>query len=185
VAFATTTAAVAVFANESGDPSVYNTGIPTSYCGYDNAGNLFVNGISSNHIVLAELSRGASAFTPVSIVGHLGAPGQIQWDGSYLTYENIAEPGDRGGIARLSVSGSVATVKKTIPLNGPNRTTLSWIYDGHVIAAYAPRGGGARENKIGIWKYPKGGKRQNAFKFQNASTWGFQGVTISAEAPTK
>lgn len=175
---------IAVFANESGTPTIYVSGIDSFFCGYDNAGNLFVDGIGTDQnpgIELSELAVGQSEFTPLKIDGKLGGQlGQLQWDGSYLTYEGA---GAHATISRLAVSGSVATVVKTISLKGTIKaSTLSWIYDGSVIMPYSIQS--QRVNKIGLWAYPKGGKRKTEYKFANSKYWIFSGVTVSA-APTR
>ena len=169
---------VAIFDNESGSPTVYSSGIDSFFCGYDNAGNLFASGQSNNQPALSELAYGHSKFTPLTISGKLGLAGQVQWDGAYLTYESLGIDREAGSISRLTVSGSVATVVSTIPLNGKsNLTTLSWTYHGRVLVPYSTRG--VRINKIGVWSYPQGGMRKSAIKFLNARFWAFQGVTVS------
>ena len=174
---------VNVFKNEGGTPSSYFTGIDGFYCGYDGAGNLFVSGQNGGEPALSELANGQSSFTPLSIIGKLGLPGQVQWDGSYLTYESRAGNGNPPSISQLTISGSAATVVSTTQLKGKVRNTvLSWIYSGTVIAPYSTRG--VRTNKIGIWSYPHGGKRKGIIKFKNAKSWEMQGVTISV-APSR
>jgi hypothetical protein len=176
---------VNVFKNESGSPSAYNPIIDALYCGYDNAGNLFVDGVTSTGLAaISELPSGQSTFTALSISGNL-FPGQVQWDGSYLTWESPAIDNKPGSISRLTVSGSAVTVVSSASLKGKgkiNRSTLSWIYDGKVLMPYSTRG--QRTNKIGIWSYPLGGNRKSVIKFQNAKSWEMQGVTVSI-APSR
>lgn len=171
---------VAVFNNEGGTPTVFSSKIDSLYCGYDNAGNLFVDGVTSKGFAaISELPSGQSIFTPLSINGNLGAPGQLQWDGSYLTWESRAIDKKPGSISRLTVSGSAVTVVSTGSLKGKvNISTLSWIYNGQILMPYSTRG--QRSNKIGIWPYPHAGKRASVIKFQNAKTWNIQGLTVSS-----
>ena len=173
----------AVFTNESGTPTAYSTNIDSLYGGYDNAGNLFADGSVNDKVAVSELARGQSTFTPLTVNGKFrGGPGRLQWDGTNLTYEGLGADRTYASIIKLAVSGSVATVVKTIRLNGKiNRTTLSWIYDGNVLVPYSIRS--LRFNKIGVWSYPKGGKRKVVLKFSNSKFWKFQGVTVSV-APT-
>jgi hypothetical protein len=128
--------------------------------------------------VLSELAYGRSTFKPLSISGRLGMAGQLQWDGSYVTFQSLGYPGHAASISRLVISGSSATVVSTAPLNGnSNRTTLSWIYDGKVLLPYSTRA--LRVNKIGVWSYPRGGASKSVFKFKNTKGWLFDGLTVS------
>lgn len=171
---------VAVFSNESGSPIVYFPKIDAFFCGYDDAGNLFVDGYyNSNVPTLSELRYGQSTFIRLSTSGLLGSAGQVQWDGSYLTLENIGDQNIATTISRLSISGYSATVVSTAPLNGnTNRTTLSWIYGGNVLLPYSIRAG--RVNRIGIWPYPHGGGMKSAIKFKKSRGWLFDGLTVSS-----
>jgi hypothetical protein len=107
---------VAVFSGERGSPTFYTNPAITSYyyCTYDNQGNLFVTGRASSNFVLAELSKGSSTFTNISVDAPLPSPTEIQWDGSYLA---LGEYGAEK-IYRLKVVGSVATVVSTVKLMG-------------------------------------------------------------------
>ncbi len=170
---------VAVFADESGSPTLYTAGIDGFYCGYDNAGNLFVSGESNDKLALSELTRGQSTFEPLTISGTLdGQPGQIQWDGSYLTYEGRAYDRKPVVISRLTISGSVATVVSSTRLNSKAKwSALSWIYKNQVLVPYSTRG--QRYNKIGVWPYPHGGKPKHIIKFTRQTWDDFQGITVS------
>jgi hypothetical protein len=174
----------AIFKNETGSPTTYSTNIDSLFCGYDNAGNLFVDGLANDKVALSELARGQSTFTPLTVSGKFrGQPGALQWDGTNLTYEGLGADGTHVSIIKLAISGSAATIVKTIPLNGNiKKTTLSWIYGGNVLVPYSIQS--QRLNKIGIWSYPKGGKRKVVLKFPKSKYWVFQGVTVSV-SPTR
>ena len=168
--------AIAVF--EGSSPTVYNSLLEDAYCGYDNAGNLFVSGFDGEQSGLSELPQGASAFTNIMVAQSVGEPGQIQWDGSYITYESVS-PGNYV-ISRLSVAGSSATiVGQTTLKRVKRRLEQSWLYKGSLIAPYSTRG---HANNIGIWKYPQGGyptKRITNFDGFSKKMMGFFGATIS------
>jgi hypothetical protein len=169
---------VAVYADEGGSPTIYSSGVDSAYCGYDNAGNLFVSGYDEKKSGLSELVSGH--FVLLSIIGKLGKPGQVQWDGSYLTYESLALK--EVSISRLTISGSVGTIVSTTKLNGTMTNPLqSWIYDGAVLVPYST---GKRTHKIGRWSYPQGGKPLNVIAFNKRGSYTFQGVTVSA-APSR
>jgi hypothetical protein len=99
---------VAIFPDATGTPALYDSEIDSSYCGYDNSGNLFVDGLGNeNAFSIAELTNGGSGFSPISVSQSVGWPGQVQWDGNYITYEGLSN--SNVAVSRLQISGSVAT----------------------------------------------------------------------------
>jgi hypothetical protein len=168
---------VAIFTNEQGTPTLFGSHLVSSYCGFDNKGNLFVNGTHYQQPGFAELPKGATQFTELSIPSSVGLPGQVQWDGSYITYESSDQTRQ---ISRLSISGSTATVIGTTKLNIRHRSSASWLYGSNVVVPYNIRG--ERANVIGIWKYPKGGNPKKTirhFSYYKKSTISFNGVAVS------
>jgi hypothetical protein len=168
---------VVIFNNGIYYPTVYSSGINSYYCGYDDAGDLFVSGLKSGKPAISELANGQSTFTRLSISGELGLPGQIQWDGSYITYESTTP--SRPTISELSISGSVATVVRTIRLSGEvDGTTQSWIYNGNVLVPFSSSRS-EEPSRIGIWPYPQGGKQKRSIKLPRRKSLNISGVTIS------
>ena len=170
---------IAIFANEQGKPAVYSSKVDAFYCGYDNRGNLFVDGISDGQPGFSELPTGSSQFTQVSIPYEVGLPGQVQWDGSHITYESVDQSRQ---ISRLSISGSSATVVGITKFKAMrHRAYPSWIIGtSKVVVPYNIHG--IRANVIGIWKYPEGGAPiQTIRKFPSykKSTIDFTGVAFS------
>ena len=171
---------IAIFPNEGGSPRLYASNIDSFLCGYDNAGNLFVDGYadkSGPQPALAELPSGGAAFNQLTINHYIGRPGQVQWDGSYITYEAT----DTSIVKRLAISGSTATVVGETRLGRANRGRgASWIDGDRVVVPFPLHG--AINNKIGIWKYPEGGKPASIIKqfgdYRGVQLY-FQGVTIS------
>ena len=173
---------IAVFSKGSSAPTVYSTLLDAQYCGYDNAGNLFVDGVTETRGIaygLSELASGSSTFEMLTLDQKVGLPGQLQWDGQYLTYES-ASP-SLFTISRLDISGSSATiVSQTKVKRVRNRLAQSWIYNGSIIAPYSNHG--PRAWNIGIWQYPKGGdptRRIIKFGEYDKKMFGFTGVTVS------
>jgi hypothetical protein len=76
VVFQGSGANLAIFTNEQGTPTQYETHITSLYSGYDGNGNLFVNGFDNQAFALSELPSGASDFTQLSISQSVGEPGQ-------------------------------------------------------------------------------------------------------------
>ena len=159
---------IAIFKNETGTPMIYNTGEGFAFCGYDNNGDLFVSGYNNELSALAELPYGGSTFIPITWGYDEGHPNQVQWDGHYMTWETFGRK--ETSILRFTVSGSAATVVGKTHLRGPQWITQSWIAGDRVIVPYASQGGAT--NKIGVWRYPKGGRMLAKFgNFgQNANT---------------
>ncbi len=179
---------VEVFSAGSTQPTSYNPFVEASFCGYDNSGDLFVSGHIDGQSGLSELPKGASSFHLLTVDQGVGEAGQVQWDGHYLTYEDVE--GNRGNqkhgiISRLSISGSVAMiVGQTILNRVPNWLEQSWIYQKTIVAPYAVTG--SQASNIGIWKYPKGGspvERITKFGQYDKKKFGFTGVTISVAPP--
>lgn len=167
---------IAIFAKESGSPTLYASKIDSFYCGYDNAGNLFVSGRAPVKAGLSELASGQSTFTLMSISKDLGNPGQIQWDGAHMAYESRATKNP--SVSQLSISGSVATVIGSTKLTDKvKNVTQSWIYNGQVLVPYSTRT--VRVNKVGFWPYPQGGTPAKTIKFEGGKAWNIQGVTVS------
>ena len=177
VVFKGSDADIAIFANEQGTPTLYASHIGSEYCGYDNSGNLFVDG-SVQEAQFAELPKGASDFTVLSISYSVGVPGQVQWDGKYITYEGRGSP--EATIYRLAISGSAATIVGTTTLKSIKyRASQSWLYGSKVIAPYYDQG--SRFNIVGVWDYPQGGKVRKTIKHFHSRRTGtdFQGATLS------
>lgn len=170
-----------IYSNEMGTPSQYTTHIGGELCGYDDKGNLFVNGYDGQHYGLAELANGASDFAVLSVDDSVGPPGQVQWDGKYITWQSPRPL----RISRLAISGSNATIVGQTKFRGRmHYAGDSWIYGSKVIAPYDIRG--SRANVIGVWKYPQGGRAQASirkFDSYKKRTIAFTGVTISVAPP--
>ncbi|MGA8534570.1 MAG: hypothetical protein WB615_10720 [Candidatus Tumulicola sp.] len=146
-------------------PNLYNY----DFCGYDNKGNLFVDGPG----VLAELPKGGTTFTTISV--DKGSPGgQVQWDGQYITFATQ----NSSAIYRVKVSGSTGTVVGVTHLIGVGgQMNSSWIQG---TTTLIPRGMGSEE--IGFWKYPAGGKPFAFLDLEKHSH--VHGVTVSL-APSR
>ena len=172
---------VAVFESASGTATLYPTENEAYYCGYDNEGNLVVDGFGSSGVWLAELPAGGDSFSNLNLDQPITYnPGQVQWDGSYVTVEvgaNIKKPLNTLAIDRLSLSGSVAHVVSQTKFKGiKNVPEESWIYGNTILVPLGLHGGAPN---IGLWAYPKGGRAKNVIKKPAGSTANFTGVTVS------
>jgi hypothetical protein len=171
---------VAIFPDARGTPALYDSEIDSSYCGYDNSGNLFVDGLGNeNAFSIAELTNGGSGFSPISVSQSVGWPGQLQWDGSYITYEGLSN--SNVSISRLQISGSVATIVSTTDFDIRKNAMQSWIYGSKIFIPYNNNAQAGHQKKVGVWKYPKGGKPAASFQVtgEYKETINFQAVTYS------
>lgn len=166
---------VAIYRKARGTPAIYQDSAFSNYyfCGYDNNGNLFVDGTGGgNQIYLAELPKGSNSFLNFSLNKSIAEPRQVQWDGKYVT---LAEQDKRSyQIHRLSFSGSAATIVGTTKLNkwSAHSPVQSWIVNNLVFVP-----AGHLEGKLGFWRYPKTG---NPIR-ETSNLSGLLGVTISRD----
>jgi len=165
---------VGIFPHASGPPTIYGAGLLPVYVGYDGSGNLFASGYGNGNAPgISELAKGSSSFSVLSVKGTLGDPGQIQWDGHYMTYESRTKGSIR--ILRLKISGSTATIVKTKQLKSIRAQAYqSWIYKDAILVPYG--NGGAYANNVGLWRYPRGSKVQIRYRQLGAALYG---VTVS------
>ncbi len=146
----------------------------SAFCGYDNHGDLFVDGKdSSGAFVLAELSKGSTTFATISVSQSINAPGQVQWDGKHLAV------GDTGVspsvIYQFDVSGYIATKTGSTTLGGSTMVEQFWIQRGNVIAPDPKRScGGDQTGCIAIYRYPAGGSAVKTIELNSAF-----GATVS------
>ena len=170
---------VAIFKAASSTPTLYGAPVDASYCGYDNHGDLFVDGTSrSFSLGLAELAQSKSSFivlsTPESISGNEGS---VQWDGTSMTVQvGVSSGRETMRIYRFSVSGSSASIIGVTHFSGIRRASgPSWILGNRVIVPF-----GRQDiilNDLGFWKYPRGKAPVSTFK--NAVRTQMNAITVS------
>jgi len=171
---------VAVYPHAQDSPTTYTD--PSfgamNYGGYDNQGNLFVDGTrESVGFVFAELPSGSSGFRDIYVDQPCRDDGSVQWDGRYITLQTVAQGGFAPRVIyRLSVSGSSATVLGTTALKS-NRNRYDggqfWIQGKDVIG---PDNDG---ESVALWKYPIGGRGIRTIRNVGREAWG---VAVSLAA---
>jgi hypothetical protein len=170
---------IAVFPNASGTPTEYGgPNLPQFlYCGYDNAGSLFADGLAvSGSGILAELPEGSSKLTNISLNKSIEKAGQIQWDGMYMTIQDRL----RASVYRLKISGSVAKVVGTVKVDETGLAQQSWIQGSSIVIPYRRRV--KATTTLGFWKYPAGGaptKTISKKKWGGGGPGAFPGTTVS------
>jgi hypothetical protein len=141
---------VVIFAHASGSGTAMTTSLFEAYFdGYDNQGNLFVDGRNTSLAFgLVELPKGSNTFENISISNNVAFPGAVQWDGKYLTVGDQ----ESHAIYRYKVSGTTATLKGTVTLTGASDCGQTWIGSGGKV--FCPDSGNTQGE---VYKYPAGG----------------------------
>jgi len=129
--------AIAIYAKAKGSPAYIadHLTVLALWCGFDNAGNLFVDGLNRNiGNEFDELVKGTSTFAHLTLSQSIGFPGNIQWDGKELTLGDALYQGnDTSAIYQLQVANKTATITGTTVLAGSAEVFGSWIQGKRVI----------------------------------------------------
>lgn len=160
---------VAIYQHGSGTPKLYNNGnMLFRFCGYDDKGNLFVDGATYDGQVFqfAELPKNGTSMTTISLNQSVGFGAAVQWDGRYVTVQdsNVSK------IYRFAISGSTGVLKGTVDLGNAQGLYQTWI-DGKKVV-----GADILSNTVWYWKYPAGGAAIKSITKQVLAPYG---VTIS------
>ncbi len=140
---------VIIFKGATGTGKVYPTPLAREYfCGYDPSGNLFADGFDANgNFTLVELPAGAKNFVTIKTSNSPQFPGSVQWDGNFITvFDQITSE-----TYRYAVSGTTATLKRTIQYSGASDCAQTWIVKGLMYC------GDAGNNDGEVFAYPAGG----------------------------
>lgn len=135
------------------------------YCGYDNLGNLYVDGTDSTYsgFRLAELPKGRSRFKDIALSEVPASPAAIQWDGRYLAVTDTKQSFE------FEIKGARGTEVGTTPLVGSEDVLQFWISGKRVsVADYSA-------DSVGFYHYPAGGSPTKTFGIPYAP-WG---VTVT------
>lgn len=138
-----------VFVHARGKPRKYHdkTIHYFQFCGYDNSGNLFVDGVKTGKFQLAELPKGHSSLTDIALDKTFTFAGGVQWDGTSLAIGDY----EQNAIFRFQISGNSGTKIGETNLDGASFPIGFWIQGSTVIAA---NDDGA---SVMYWDYPGGG----------------------------
>jgi hypothetical protein len=144
---------VVIYKHAKGRPTGHYTDpnlAEPSLCGYDGAGNLFVDGQgpSSGPFAFAELPKGGTKLKDITLDQPIAFGGGVQWDGKYVAV------GDQSNntIYRFAISGRSGTKAGKTVLRGATQIFQFWIQGSKVIGADAYGG------DVGKWQYPAGGR---------------------------
>jgi hypothetical protein len=167
------TGIVAIYVDAKGDatdyvdPKIYYI----AFCGYDDKGNLFVDGQHDHQgtFALGELPKGSGNFKSIRIPQAPSSPLNLQWAGKYIALADSSSV-----IYNVTVKDSRGTVVGTTLLNGPGSGIEGqfWIQGGTIVAPYATR---SSPYEVDLWKYPTGGRIRKSIsgsEFDNAELFG-------------
>lgn len=136
--------AVAIYTAGQGLPTTYaHAAFQTLYCGYDNEGNLYLDG-SDHRTEVAELPHGGSTIVNVQLDQPIARQGSIQWDGQYVVLASLNPP-----VAyRVAFSGRSGTIVGSTSLDGTIGLNRVWIEGDKILGA---------GTYVYTWPYPAGG----------------------------
>ena len=140
---------IVIFTNASGTGTIVPDGLDSTYfAGYDNKGDLFVDGITeSDTYGVVEMASGSSSFKAVTLNNSIEFPGEMQWDGKYVTMDDQ----EAHVIYGYTCRGTNCTLKRTVSLSGSSDCVQTWIGKGDV---FCPDAG---NETVNVYKYPAGG----------------------------
>jgi hypothetical protein len=143
------TGAVVIYTKASGSGTVSQSPlIEAFFAGYDKGGNLYVDGFNNQGTFgLVELKKGSSTWETLSTSNSVEFPGQVQFDGKYVTV-NDQEAHD---ILGYTCKGISCTLERTVLLTGSSDCDQTWIGNG---VAFCPDAG---NGDVEVYKYPAGG----------------------------
>ena len=148
---------LAIYKNATGTPKTYSDpSIRDFYfCGYDENGNLFLDGAGQHGSTLAELSNGSSSLVNIKLdFVTIDYPGGVQWDGKYVAVGDQVYYGSQAGVIyRIKVKGSVGKPVGETVLSDPSQPVnigQFWIQGSRIVGPSFPA-------SAGIWHYPAGG----------------------------
>jgi hypothetical protein len=166
---------VAIYRSARGEPQHYfDAKMSVAFGGYDDRGDLFVDGDSGTYR-LAELPKGGRALQNIRMKNEIADPRGVQWDGSELAIESGGLLRTLWSIDRVDVSNGNAAIVGTTRLHGlANRGATFWIESSAIATT-----GGQAVNRVGLWRYPAGGKVVKIFYPRKTKDQTFYGVTVS------
>jgi hypothetical protein len=153
--------ALLVYPGAQGSPNIYQESKLRDFSppAYDGSENLYATSFDKDGgIRLAEIPAGQSAFTLIRFSNCNCVPATMQWDGTYMDFEDSGSTGLGLDINQLSINGSTATLVNSILLDDgtANNGRGFCLYDGLVFAKLKKVLKGNNQG-VGVWPFPSGG----------------------------
>lgn len=149
-----TNGSVSIYRRARGTPKKYTDPqmIADYFCGYDAAGNLFIDGTQPTTFAFAfaELPKGGKNLRDVTLNQTIGAPGGVQWDGKYVAVADQEAP----VIYQFTVTGKVGTKAGQTETQGSSDVVQFFIKGNTVVGPNATSG------QVMYWPYPGGGEQE-------------------------
>jgi hypothetical protein len=183
---------VAVYRHAHGSPMFYTDSSfsEMTACSYDDNGNLFAAGVSSQggsskeaQLALAELPAGGSNFVDIKLKKILidTVNQHIEWYGGKLAIGEGARYATEYAIYQMAISGARARLVGETQLdlggNYVNADTAFSIQGGRIAVTVEGSGQYTDESRVLLWPYPKGGGYTSSTKPFGTQNVG--GVTVS------
>jgi hypothetical protein len=156
---------LALYTHAQGSAKLYS--IPKMaevyFCGYDDKGNLFVDGKGKQgEFQFAELPKGKRTFTNILLKAQVIFPGDVVWDGKYVAvgdqqYERVGSPAEYDSAIYRTTGAGGKKVGTTV-LGDSNDVAGFAIVGKTVIGADLSPYGYAEPNNVPVYNYPAGGK---------------------------
>jgi len=147
---------IAIFTDAKGKPTFYKGSreLYGYFCGYDDKGNLFVDGTSnvSGGFLFEELAKGSAELRNITLTGGtIYFPGQVQWDGKYVAVGDQTYGRRQGASGIFRTTGAGGKIVGVTTLTGYGDVVEFWIQGDMLVAPnYSAR-------MALLYKYPAGG----------------------------
>jgi hypothetical protein len=175
---------VVIYEDATGTGTAYTVpSLEGQSCGYDNAGNLYVDGISgyTEKFALYVLPKGSGSLSEVALNQSIQFPGPVLWDGKYLTVTD-ASKGGGSVIYQFSMNGTSGTEVGSTTLGGSSQVIGSWYPKlGPGLKNPQPKvviGADDMDYDVAFWHYPAGGSAIKTLEFHGPSN-DVGGVAVS------
>ncbi len=117
------------------------------FCGYDDRGNLYLDGMSSGNFKFAELPKGSTNFVAIKLDQKFRFGGAVQWDGHDVAVGDY----ESNAIYQFEIDGHTGTKVGETRLDGSDYAIGFWIEGSTVI------GPNDDSTSVMYWNYPSGG----------------------------
>jgi len=141
---------IVVYAHARGRPKRFREKAIRYYlfCGYDDRGDLFLDGMDSGVFKFAEMPKGSGTFTNITLDKSFRFGGAVQWDGHNIAIGDY----ESNAIYQFDISGESGTKIGETRLDGSKYAIGFWIQGSRVVG---PNDDGTN---VMFWSYPHGGR---------------------------